>query len=249
MRDLSDRTLYRRFIRATDLVSFKVTIKETDLLILAEQDLTDETRELVLTHRFQLEEHIARHPEFRTSLSPLPEPVAATRIVRLMGEAGRLAGVGPMAAVAGAVSELVGEGLREYSQELLIENGGDLYLAGRKERVVAIFTGESELGTRIGLRIGVEDRPLGVCTSSGRFGHSLSLGEASTATILARSAALADAAATAAGNVVRGPGGVEKGMELARGIPGVLGAVIVHRGKIGAWGQVELVPLEDGGRG
>jgi ApbE superfamily uncharacterized protein (UPF0280 family) len=224
-----------------------VTIKETDLLILADRDLTDETRELVLTHRFQLEEHIARYPEFRTSLSPLPEPAAAPRIVRLMGEAGRLAAVGPMAAVAGAISELVGEELRQYSPELLIENGGDLYLAGRKERVVAIFTGERELGTRLGLSIGVEERPLGVCTSSGRLGHSLSLGEASTATILARSAALADAAATAAGNVVRGPGGVEEGLELARRIPGVLGAVIVHRGKIGAWGKVELVPLEDGG--
>jgi ApbE superfamily uncharacterized protein (UPF0280 family) len=249
MGKLSDRTLYRRFIQAFDLVSFQVTIKETDLLILAERDLTGEARELVLAHRYQLEEHIARHPEFRASLSPLPEWPVAAPIVRLMGEAGRLAAVGPMAAVAGAVSELVGEGLREYSQELLIENGGDLYLAGKKERVVAIFTGESELGTRLGLRVGVEERPLGICTSSGRLGHSLSLGEASTATIIARSAALADAAATATGNVVRGTGGVETGMELARRIPGVLGAVIVHRGRIGAWGQVELVPLEDGGAG
>jgi len=99
MRELSDRTLYRRFVQAADLVSFKVTIKETDLLILADRDLTDETRELVLTHRFQLEEHIARQPEFMTPLSPLAESAAATRIVRLMGEAGRWAVVGPRAAV------------------------------------------------------------------------------------------------------------------------------------------------------
>ena len=121
-----------------------------------------------------------------TALSPLPVRSTAPRIVRLMGEAGRLASVGPMAAVAGAVAQVVGEGLAAETGELLVENGGDLYVAGEKERVVAIFTGEGGLGSRLGLRIGAGvPRPLGICTSSGRFGHSLSLGEASTATILA----------------------------------------------------------------
>ena len=85
---------------------------------------------------------------------------------------------------------------------------------------------------------------MGICTSSGRFGHSLSLGDASTATVVASSTALADAAATAVGNRVRGRDGLEKGMDFARSVEGVAGAVIVHQGRVSAWGDLELVSLE-----
>jgi len=246
-KEIRDRSLYRRQVTAANLVAFEVRIKETDLMIMAERDLTGETRDLVITHRLRLEEFIGRHPDFRTALEPYREPEAAPEIVRVMCEAARLAGVGPMAAVAGAVSQLVGSGLREHSRELLIENGGDVYLSGRQERMVAIYTAERALGTTLGIRVTPEGGELGICTSSGRFGHSLSLGEASTATIIAPTAALADAAATAVGNRVHGSEGVRRGMDLARNIPGVEGAVIVHDGKVGAWGRVELLRLDGGG--
>lgn len=246
-KELSNRSLYRRQVTASDLVSFEVRIKETDLMVMAERDLGREARDLVITHRHRLEEFIGRHPDFRTALEPWREPEAAPGIVRVMCEAARLAGVGPMAAVAGAISQLVGSALREHSPELLVENGGDVYLSGRQERMIAIYTAEKALGATLGIRVTPEGGELGICTSSGRFGHSLSLGEASTATVVAPSAALADAAATAVGNRVHGTEGVRKGMEFARNIPGVEGAVIVHDGKIGAWGKVELLRLDGGG--
>jgi hypothetical protein len=243
-RKLSDRSFYRRHVIAADLVSFEVTVKETDLMIMAERDLASEARDLVLTHRLRLEEYLAGNPEFLTALEPIGEKATAPEIVRVMSEAARKAGVGPMAAVAGVIAELVGAGLKSHSRELIVENGGDLYLAGRRERVIAIYTAERELGTRLGIRVVPGDQGIGVCTSSGRFGHSLSLGEASTATLVAPSAALADASATAVGNLVRGREGLERGMELARKITGVTGAVIVHEGRFGAWGDVEILRLD-----
>jgi hypothetical protein len=242
---LSDRSLYRSHVMAADLVSFEVAVKETDLMIMAERDLASEARDLVLTHRLRLEEYLAGSPEFLTALEPLAEEATAPEIVRIMSKAAREAGVGPMAAVAGVIAELVGSGLKGHSRELIVENGGDLYLTGLRERVIAIYTAERELGTRLGIRVVPGDGGIGVCTSSGRFGHSLSLGEASTATLVAPSAALADAAATAVGNLVRGREGLERGMELARKITGVTGAVIVHEGRFGAWGDVEILRLDE----
>lgn len=242
--NLRDRSIYRRRVRADDLVSFQVTVKETDLMILAEEDLHEEAREIVLTQRLRLEEYIAGHAEFMTALIPLAEEETAPSIVRLMCRSSFPAGVGPMASVAGAVAEHVGRELRERSGEIIVENGGDVYLAGERPRVVAIFTAESGLGSRLGLSVAPGGGAMGVCTSSGKFGHSLSLGEASTATVVAPSAALADAAATAVGNRVRGRDGLEKGMDFARSVEGVAGAVIVHQGRVSAWGDLELVSLE-----
>lgn len=244
-RSLTDRGIYRRLVRGEGLTPVQVTVKETDLLILAESDVGDAARELVLTHRHRLERYIACHPLFVGSLFPLPDDDTAPSIVRLMLGAAKAAGVGPMAAVAGAIAEEVGKGLRRRTGELVIENGGDLYLAGREERVVAVFTGEKKLASRLGLKVTPGDG-IGVCTSSGRFGHSLSFGEASTATVIASSAALADAAATALGNEVRGRGGIDRGLRFVRGVEGVRGALIVHGGKVGVWGEVELVSLGEG---
>jgi ApbE superfamily uncharacterized protein (UPF0280 family) len=241
---LWDRSLYRTRAGAEDLVPFQVRIKETDLMILAERELTSEARELVLTHRHRLEEYIARHPDFMTSLSPLCAPETAPSIVRLMCRSAAVARVGPMAAVAGAIAEKVGEGLRELSGEVIVENGGDLFLFGAKRRVVGIFTAESALEDRLGIRVDPGGKAVGVCTSSGTIGHSLSLGEASTATIVAPSAALADAVATAVGNLVQGKEGARKGMAFARSVAEVLGAVIVHEGRVAAWGELELVRLQ-----
>jgi hypothetical protein len=242
-RELRDRSVYRRQVSGAGLVPFEVAVKETDLMIMAEKDLTDEARELVLTLRFRLEEYIARHPPFLTALGPVDVPATAPAIVKLMSEGAEKAGVGPMAAVAGAVAESVGKGLLPHSSELIIENGGDIYLAGARERTVAIFTGEAEIGSRIGVTVRAAPEGIGVCTSSGRFGHSLSLGEASTATVIAPSTALADAAATAVGNSVLGDDGIEQGMETARGIEGITGAVIVQGGRVGAWGDIELTGI------
>lgn len=245
--DPGDRSLYRSRIRAAELRRFEVVVKETDLLVLSDQDIGDRVRDIVLTQRDRLERFIAANPLFLRSMKPLAVPRTAPTIVRMMAAAGQAAEVGPMAAVAGAVCEVVARGLGDAVSELILENGGDIYVSSTRERFVGIHSGEESHGLSLALRIRPGATPLGVCTSSGRIGHSLSLGDSAVATVTARSCALADAAATAVGNRVRGPHGVRDGLAAARLIPGVLGAVVVRDGQFGAWGDIEIV--ETGGAG
>ena len=108
-----------------------------------------------------------------------------------------------MASVAGAMAEAFQETSLESSTEVIVENGGDIYLATSRERVIGIYAGTSPLSIKLGIAISPEDSPLGICTSSGTVGPSLSFGKADAVCVLSKSAALADAAATAVGNVVR----------------------------------------------
>lgn len=157
--------------------------------------------------------------------------------------ASTLTGVGPMAAVAGAIAQFVTRDLLRFSKEVIVENGGDIYLASEKERVVGIYAGSSPLSLRIGMVIEPEKTPLGVCTSSGTVGHSLSFGRADAVSVLSRSGALADAAATAIGNIVKGARDIEKGLARGSEIEGVSGVLIVVGEKMGVWGEVRLVRL------
>src|SRR4030042_6930213 len=169
---------YRNLVKTDDLVKFEVIVKETDLLVRAESDLSKETRESALKYRHQLETYIAMHPEFQKSLVPLAEDPYAPEIVREMIRTSQLAPVGPMAAVAGAMAESVSKDLLNLSKEVIVENGGDISLATSKERTIGIYAGASPLSLKIGIVISPEETPLGVCTSSGTGGPSLSFGKA-----------------------------------------------------------------------
>jgi ApbE superfamily uncharacterized protein (UPF0280 family) len=231
---------YRHWIEGKDLAEFTVTVKETDLYIRAASNLEKKARRLVLKYRRQLEQYIELNPDFQTSLKPLPLPNNAPRIVLDMLEAGRKANVGPMAAVAGAIAEYVGRELLESSPEIIVENGGDIFLKTARKRVVGIYAGSSPLTGKLGLEIHPADMPLGVCTSSGTVGHSLSFGKADAVVVTAGSATLADAAATAICNRVKSPDDINAAIELGRGIEGLRGIVIVIGSSIGAWGEVKL---------
>ena len=217
-------------------------------MVLSESDIGGLVREIVLTQRDRLERFIAGNPEFRDIPGADRRSGAAPAIVKSMARAGQAAGVGPMAAVAGAVCEAVAAGVGGSVRELILENGGDLYVASARERIIGIFAGSAERSGAVGLRVAPESTPIGICTSSGRIGHSLSFGDAAAATVLARSCALADAAATAVGNRVRGRHGVREGLAAARDIPGVLGVVVLRDGQLGAWGDVEIVGLQGAAR-
>jgi len=231
---------YRHWIEGKDLIAFNVTEKETDLYIRAISNLQKKARRIMLKYRKQLESYIERNPAFQTSLEPLSISEDAPAIAKDMAMAGQKAGVGPMAAVAGAIAEYVGRELLEFSPEIIVENGGDIFLKVLKKRVVGIYAGQSQLTGKIGLEISPGDTPLGVCTSSGTVGHSLSFGKADAVVAIADSAALADAAATAIGNKVKEPGDIDKALEFARGIDRLKGAVIIIGSDIGAWGEVKL---------
>ncbi|MGA2466269.1 MAG: UPF0280 family protein [Thermodesulfobacteriota bacterium] len=238
-----EERVYRDLVKTDDLVKFEVIVKETDLLVRAKSDLFRETRESVLKHRRQIEAYIEVNPEFQRSLIPLKEDPYAPEIVQEMIRTSRLAQVGPMAAVAGAMAESVSKDLLKLSEEVVVENGGDIYLATSRERTIGIFAGDSPLSLKIGIVIGPEDSPLGVCTSSGTVGPSISFGKADAVCILSKSAALADAAATAVGNIVREKNDIELGLERGKEIEGVLGTLIIVGEKMGVWGNVNLTRL------
>ena len=235
---------YRNCVDHGELISFEVRIRETDLHILAGKDLRDEAGAAVFRYRSQLEGYIARHPEFATALRPLPADLTAPPIVKAMLAAGLAAEVGPMAAVAGAMAEYVGlDLLAAGAGEVVVENGGDIYFCRGQESVVGIFAGASPLSSRVGLKIAASRMPLGICTSSGTVGHSLSLGEADAVTVLAKDTALADAVATLAGNAVQPGQSLELALAKGAAVPGILGVVIIRGEELGAWGEVELVGL------
>jgi ApbE superfamily uncharacterized protein (UPF0280 family) len=234
---------YRDLVKTDDLVKFEVVVKETDLLVRTERDLSAEARESVLRYRHQLETYIAMNPEFETSLIPIKDDPHVPEIIQEMIRTSQLAHVGPMAAVAGAMAESVSKDLLKFSKEVIVENGGDIYLATSKQRTVAIYAGGSPLSLKIGILIKPEETPLGICTSSGTVGHSLSFGKADAVCILSKSAALADSAATAVGNLVQEKRDIEKGLERGKEIEGVLGTVIIVGEKIGVWGNITLTQL------
>jgi len=232
---------YRLWSKDKDLVSFNVVVKETDLFIRARRNLEKKAREAVLKQRDLLEGYIARYPRFATALEPFPVGDDAPDIVREMAEAAEKVGVGPMAAVAGALAEFVGRKLLKFTPEIIVENGGDIFLKNLDTRLIGIYTGKSPYSGKIGLKIEPEEDPLGVCTSSGTVGHSLSFGKADATIVLSPSTPLADAAATAIGNLVTDDDGINRGIEFARGIEGLRGVAIIKGDKMALWGKIELV--------
>jgi ApbE superfamily uncharacterized protein (UPF0280 family) len=242
---MSELRTYRHWVRGKDLVSFNVSIIETDLYIRALTNLKRRATKLVLKYRHMLEGYIERYPLFLTSLQPVPTGEDAPQIVKAMSRAAETAGVGPMAAVAGAIAEFVGGELLAFSPEVIVENGGDIYLKSLRERVVGVYAGESPLTSRIGIVIKAEDTPLGICTSSGTVGHSLSYGKADAVVVIAKSAVLADAAATAIGNLIARADDIPEGIEFAKGVVGLRGVLIVKEGNLGLWGEVKLCSVRD----
>lgn len=242
---------YRMLASEGGLLSSFARVKDTDLHILADREVSARAFELALQFRLSIETYAGRRPRFLAALSPLPDDILAPSIVREMLAAGSAAGVGPMAAVAGAIAEHIGWALlREGCREVMVENGGDIFISRTADCTVAIFAGESPLSLKVGVRLPAAAMPVAVCTSSGRVGHSLSFGEADSVTVIAGSAALADAAATRLGNEVgraaEGEAGIRRALAVGRTIEGIRGVVVVCGERIGAVGGVELVSLTDG---
>jgi ApbE superfamily uncharacterized protein (UPF0280 family) len=238
---------YRHNINAQGLIPTYVSFKETDLYIMASREVEQEALDLVYQYRNQLENYIAGRPEFLTSLVPIAKDPLAPAIAKQMIQAANSADVGPMAAVAGAIAEFVGIGLLDHGiDEIIVENGGDIFIKRNKECISSIFAGQSPLNQKAGIRIAAGLMPVGVCTSSGTVGHSLSLGMADSVTVLAPSAPLADAAATRLANEVSvvGKDKINEVLAFAKTIPGLFGVVIICGKHIGAWGEIDLVSLD-----
>lgn len=230
---------YRQRIKSTGLLSYQVKEKESDLFIQTPVLFFKEAREYLHHYRMILEEYIKKNPLFRTTLRPFPSDSSAHPIVKEMIEVSALCQVGPMAAVAGCIAQNVGERLLTHTEEVIIENGGDLYIKSSSLRRVIIFAGSSPLSNKLYLRIDSRESGIGVCTSSGTVGPSFSMGKADAVTVIAPSASLADAAATAIANTIQTGADIEKGLNLAQQIDSISGVVIIKDDKMGMWGDID----------
>lgn len=242
---MEDREKYRKHIASSLESSFQITSIETNLLIYAggsENELKKYAMESVIRNRGFISEYIKDNPHFLKSLEPLVVKTPCPEIIKEMSIASVKAGVGPMASVAGVISEFTGRDLLNYTDQVIVENGGDIFLKVNDPVTLGIFAGKSKLSMKVGLRVSSE-KPVSVCTSSGTIGHSLSFGKSDAVTVISENCALSDAAATSIGNCVGKEGDIKKAISFGKNIEGVKGIVVIIGDKIGAWGDIDLIKL------
>ncbi|MGD9580033.1 MAG: UPF0280 family protein [Vampirovibrionia bacterium] len=233
---------YREWVKTSDLITFQATIKETDLQISADKNLKEESLEAIKYYRKQINDHILLVPEFETSFSPIKCYNETFPLITSMYEAGKSANTGPFAAVAGAMAEYVGKELLKYSSQVIVENGGDLFISSKRDRILGIYAGKSILTGKIGLKIPAYLSPVGVCTSSGTVGHSVSFGKADAVIIVSKDTSLADSVATATANMIQTSKDLEKAIDFAKNINNITGIVAIIDKDIAIWGKdIEIV--------
>lgn len=228
-------------MKINGMTGFIVREYESDLQFFAGADLEKEAHKAVIKYRSYITDKIRGCPDFLTSLSPIEALTYDHAIIRDMCSAARASGVGPMATVAGAVSKYSGRHLLQFTDEVIVENGGDIFIRSKQDRHVLIYAGSSPLSNRLAILVPGNSREYGICTSSGTVGHSLSFGKADAAVILSEDAVLADAAATAVGNAVKDKEHIEAGLKLAMSIEGITGALIIVSDRMGAWGDINII--------
>lgn len=227
--------------------SFRSAFRETDLWVAVDAaSHTGDTESFTLSrirhYREILDKHIITYPAFRDSLVPVMAPAGVHPLITSMSEAAQAAGTGPMSAVAGAMAEFICNDITEKfrTEEIMIENGGDIFMKLISPATIAVYAGNSPLSGKVALRVNPGDTPLSVCCSSGTVGHSLSFGIADACMVACHSGALADAYATAYCNEVKTTGMVHEVTEKALKNPDLLSVVIIAGDSLGIGGRLEM---------
>ena len=223
------------------------THKESQCTIISDpQKAIQAAVESIKRNYIELELYVRANPKFLYTLTPIPTPDKPL-VAKLMAEAARKADVGPMAAVAGTIADLAVEEMKRVGCEVaVVEDGGEISASSNRPVDVAVAAGEEPLSKRFGFRL--TEFPIGVATSSGRFSHALSFGDAEAAIVFCKDATLADAAATAVGNVVKGKdakAGIQAGLIRGLSIEGVEGVLILYKGQVGTAGKIpQIIKVE-----
>jgi len=247
---MDEKIKYRELFKSKDLVSFTVNQKETDLYVAVDRrkkrglkSIVAKTEKLVGDCRWDIENYIRKYPLFEVTFRPVAVDSDAPEIIKEMARAALLANVGPFASVAGAIAGAVGRKLSEEISDVIIENGGDVFIKTTRPRKVGIYSISDKISNRIGLEVHPIDTPLGICASSGTQGHSFSFGRADVAVAVSSSCALADACATAIGNLIKDGRDIVRGIDFARNIEGIKGAVIIKDDQFGFWGDIRIISI------
>jgi uncharacterized protein len=229
---------YRKLIKSKDLIVQEIKLEESNILVYSEKPVKQLAKKYLKEARDQIISFIKQHPEFETSFQPLEADKKAGRLVKTIFKASKSAGVGPMASIAGAIAEYVGNKLLSSSTEIIVENGGDIFLKSSKERVIGVFAGKSPLSQKIGIKIPPSSKSCGICTSSGTVGHSFSYGIADAVVIISSSCPYADAWATKIANLIKKDSDIKKVLKIIRKNKRLSGALIIKGSKLAVTGKV-----------
>ncbi|HDR05432.1 MAG TPA: UPF0280 family protein [Candidatus Marinimicrobia bacterium] len=239
--------LYRHKFNRDRFLLFSVNVEESDLLIgVTPSSFSPEMlrfcEEYLRLLRSELITVIQEYPNFLANLTPGEFLNVQSELASEMIAASERCGVGPMAAVAGAIAQSLGRQIIRYfsPEELFLENGGDIFLTAKEDITVTVGAGESLLSAKLGFRIDADSTPLGICSSSGRIGPSLSFGQSDATTVICKNAAYADAWATALGNLIGCEEDIEQVLEMSKLKPEIEAALIILGDKIGLVGKYPL---------
>jgi hypothetical protein len=245
------KRFYRERMGEGRFRSFTITCKDSDLWIGIDPEnfkfeMIEYAQKKLFELRYKLESYISENSQFQTSFIPVETKTGDPYIAIEMSKASKIAGTGPMASVAGAFSEYIGKTIQKQFriEEIVVENGGDIYFKLRKDLVLSVYAGESPLSGKIGVEIPASATPLGICTSAGTVGPSISFGKADAVMIASKNTALADAFATAYGNKVKRAEDIEKVLCEVKLNKKILSTVIICEGKVGILGQFKIKSIE-----
>ena len=236
-----DKSVYRNRIKHKEKYNWRIIYKYSDLLVSSNKDISLKLERLIKEVYYLLESCIKEDPIFEKSLSPLKIKSFYPPIIKKMCQKSATFNVGPMATVAGAVCDYIASGLDRYCRRLIIENGGDVFIKNNKDVDVSVYLKNKYFADKIYLKIKAGDTPCGLCSSSGIFGHSLSMGKSDLVVVLAKSAISADGAATSIANNINTSQDISKTINKYKDIKDINGILIIKDDKLGAWGNIELI--------
>lgn len=237
----TDKSVYRNKVKSRNRYNWRILYKYSDILVSSDKDVEDRLKKLVKEVYSVLESHIKEDPSFQKSLSPVRSKPQYHPLIKKMCDKSAVFNVGPMATVAGAVCDFMAYGLDGLCRCLIIENGGDVFLKSDRDINMGVYLKNKHFADKLYLRVKRDDMPCGLCSSSGSFGHSLSMGKSDLVTVLAESTISADGAATSAANSINSSEDISKAINIYKNIKDIRGILIVKDDKLGIWGNIELI--------
>jgi len=220
----------------SEFVLAKVEIEETAATIAAGREFLGNAVDAIKASRLDVERQVRKDDFFLTTMEPYDPPAGCPEIITRMCEASKTAGVGPMATVAGGIAQEAVEAMAAGGcVHAWVDNGGDISMILHEPVLIEIFS-EPGAKTALAIELGPTDGIIGVCTSSGRLGHSISLGDADAAVVIAEDAFLADALATAIGNRVVDSATLRTCFDDFRGIRGFIAGLAIRDGEVSIYG-------------
>jgi hypothetical protein len=234
-----EERFYRKECRSK--FSLEIVFKESDLFISSDTELEKEkAKEILKKYYTEIENYIKKNPNFFSSLTPLEENKSAPPIIKDMLACSQLTGIGPFSSVAGAIAFYVGKELLNFSSEVIVENGGDIFLKINEDKKIGIYLGEKFSKKYLTLKIKKRKSPFGIASSSSYLGHSLNFGRVDLLTVIAKNSIIADGFATSLSNRIKKEEDVREVLEFVKNNSFLEGVLIFFEGKIFLWGDFEI---------